>query len=1185
MDEQSIFLQALEQPAGQIRDRWLDDTCAGDADLRARIDALLARDAQMGSFLENPPSAFDGTIIGQVDVDLAASMEAGLTAALGTGEAVILGDAGHSVLKSLGKSINVPHVMLRESKAEGPDPIVRPQSYEMSNGTSDSRYQLQGEIARGGMGAIIKGRDTDLGRDLAIKVLLDSHKDKPEVIQRFIEEAQIGGQMQHPGIAPIYELGQFKDKRPFFSMKLVKGETLAKLLARRKDQTEDRGRFLGIFEQVCQTMAYAHSRGVIHRDLKPANVMVGAFGEVQVMDWGLAKVLSVGGIADEKEARDTQVDKSIIQTLRSQPGSDAPGTFGTLGSQTQMGSVMGTPAYMPPEQALGEIDNLDERADVFGLGAILCEILTGKPPYVGEDGTQVYRMASRGKLQDAFSRLDGCGADADLITLTKHCLELEPVDRPRDAGVLAERISDYLESVETKLRQSEIERATEAARAEEALNTAREQEVAAQAERRARKLQLSLAAGTVAVLIAAGIATTWVAVAQSQLRQDAMIAEREANAAREKAESARHLESEQRRLAEEQRSRAEQEEALAKSAKQQAELERMHSLNMLADMQTERGFRAGKEGQPAEAALWFTHAALLTPHDPDRQMANHRRAETWGSQAMKPVALLKVSDARITHFAFDREGSRALTISGGRLRVWDWRNEIVFPWTDSFNDVSDAEWSPDGNVLAIGRNSHFVQLVDSSTGNVLSSFDNAETAMVLAWAPDGTRLVTAGSHVQIWNVTDTPVRESDWPHPKPVYGVNFNRSGSRLVTACQDNLARVFATQDATASAPLSSPVDHKPVQYRRFATPVFCDNDRRLVTFSSSRMPALWDAESGSPVETPWTHFGYTVDRCLSVGPDHQWVVAGGARGCWLFTTDGKSVELQHPNHVDNAVFTSDGKSVLTTGYDGTARHFPLEKLDSDSPAAGYPQSLPQQGTFASGYVTPNGECCAIHTDYGVVFWERQASSDLSRTLHWQGQLWLPRFSFDGELVTPGARHSYSSTWWGQKTTLSVSRVSDGQPAGPAIALEGKLVDSCVCSNSRLVAAACDTESDGLLTIYDIASGRPVLDSLQLAARPRSIDSHPERAQIAVLSQDGTLQVFDTQTGSLQFESEHARESSYDCLTTRFSPDGGSLIVVMNEAVYVREPQSGRLRFEPIRSSTNVGVCRSIAFFPTAVF
>lgn len=138
-------------------------------------------------------------------------------------QAVVIGHVGQSVLKSFGHTMELPRVALRDAVEQGNEPIVRPKSLEMPDGTSDSRYQLHGEIARGGMGAILKGRDTDLGGDLAIKVLLDQHKNKPEVVQRFIEEAQIGGQLQHPGIVPVYELGQFADQRPFFSMKLVKG--------------------------------------------------------------------------------------------------------------------------------------------------------------------------------------------------------------------------------------------------------------------------------------------------------------------------------------------------------------------------------------------------------------------------------------------------------------------------------------------------------------------------------------------------------------------------------------------------------------------------------------------------------------------------------------------------------------------------------------------------------------------------------------------------------------------------------------------------------------------------------------------------------------------------------------------------------------------------------------------------
>ena len=163
------------------------------------------------------------------------------------------------------------------------------------------RYRFDGEIARGGMGAVLRGRDVDLGRDLAIKVLLEKFANRPDVARRFIEEAQIGGQLQHPGVVPIYDIGRFGD-RPFFTMKLVKGQTLAAILGERTDPSADRPRLLGIALQVSQAMAYAHAKGVIHRDLKPANIMVGAFGEVQVMDWGLAKVLAEGGVHDEERA-------------------------------------------------------------------------------------------------------------------------------------------------------------------------------------------------------------------------------------------------------------------------------------------------------------------------------------------------------------------------------------------------------------------------------------------------------------------------------------------------------------------------------------------------------------------------------------------------------------------------------------------------------------------------------------------------------------------------------------------------------------------------------------------------------------------------------------------------------------------------------------------------------------------
>jgi serine/threonine protein kinase/predicted Zn-dependent protease len=388
-----------------------------------------------------------------------------------------------SVLEVVARiSGEVQKLLLRDSPSEdGGSPILDTSSpdfrtiRQLSSGRGD--YELLGEIARGGMGVILKGHDRDIGRDVAVKVLRQELAKRPEALQRFVEEAQIGGQLQHPGIVPVYEMGLLADERPYFTMKLVKGRTLSALLTERAGAAAERPRFLAIFEQVCQTMAYAHSKGVVHRDLKPANVMVGAFGEVQVLDWGLAKVLAQGGVADEKRERQRDSQASVIATIRNRPGSP--------GSHSLAGSVMGTPTYMPPEQARGEIDRLDERSDVFALGAILCEILTGKPPYAGEP-EEVMSRAANAELADATQRLEECEADAELVALAKRCLAPAPSARPRHAGLLAKEVAAWRDSLDQRARAAEIAAAAAGVRADE--------------ERRRRRLTLLLAVSVVVIL-------------------------------------------------------------------------------------------------------------------------------------------------------------------------------------------------------------------------------------------------------------------------------------------------------------------------------------------------------------------------------------------------------------------------------------------------------------------------------------------------------------------------------------------------------------------------------------------------------------------------------------------------------------------------------------------------------------
>lgn len=390
-------------------------------------------------------------------------------------------ERGDSVLDVIERLTGAaPRVELRaEDSANLARPVDTP-SRSLPQGRG--HYSLAGEIARGGMGVILRGRDTDLGREVAIKVMHADLSKQSGVVQRFIEEAQISGQLQHPGIVPVYELGLMADERPYFTMKLIRGRTFADILLEREETTSDRRRMLDIFTSICQTIAYAHSRGVIHRDLKPANVMVGAFGEVQVVDWGLAKVLGSAHAANPR-APESETTPS-----------NEPVRVGARETHSIIGSVMGTPAYMPPEQARGETDALDERCDVFALGAILCEVLTGDPPY-GGNHLKMLHQASNALLQQAFDDLDRCDADRDLVELCKQCLSARREDRPGDASILVLRLRAYFESLDERIRRAQIEAA--------------EARVKATEEQRARKLTIALAGSVVATVLVAVAGVLW----------------------------------------------------------------------------------------------------------------------------------------------------------------------------------------------------------------------------------------------------------------------------------------------------------------------------------------------------------------------------------------------------------------------------------------------------------------------------------------------------------------------------------------------------------------------------------------------------------------------------------------------------------------------------------------------------
>jgi len=329
-----------------------------------------------------------------------------------------------------------------------------------AHGLKESRYKLIGEIARGGMGAILKVWDEDLRRELAMKVVLGrGDKDgsrpstpatdvDPKALGRFLEEAQITGQLDHPGIVPVHELGLNSEGGVYFTMRLVKGRDLSQIfrLVFKEEEGWNTTRALGVLLKVSEAMAFAHDKHVIHRDLKPANIMVGRFGEVYVMDWGLARVIATSEPHDLRVRGVGSVDKhksSVILTER------RAGVSMTMDSAlfTMDGDVVGTPAYMSPEQARGKISELDARTDVYAAGAMLYHLLARRMPYAPADGKitafDVLMAAREGPPQPLIEL--NAHVPGELVAITEKAMAREPGERYADMEELGEDLRAYLE--------------------------------------------------------------------------------------------------------------------------------------------------------------------------------------------------------------------------------------------------------------------------------------------------------------------------------------------------------------------------------------------------------------------------------------------------------------------------------------------------------------------------------------------------------------------------------------------------------------------------------------------------------------------------------------------------------------------------------------------------------------------
>ncbi len=394
------WVLAKEKPLGQI----LVDQKALGAERRTLLEALVQEHLKLHDNDAEKSLAAIGSA-GTIKEDLARVDDAGLHASLARVPAAAAHDPYLTVAQSVGASTS-----------------------------TGSRFRIVRPHARGGLGEVFVAEDEELHREVAVKQIQDRHADDPESRQRFVQEAEITGGLEHPGIVPVYGLGNYADGRPYYAMRFIRGDSLKDAIkrfhdaaAKQRSPTEraiELRSLLGRFLDVCNAIEYAHSRGVLHRDLKPGNIMLGKYGETLVVDWGLAKAV------DRPDIAPTLGESKLTPTSS---GGTAP---------TQMGSAIGTPQYMSPEQAAGRLDLLGPASDVYSLGATLYCLLTGKAPYEDADLGTLLQRVGRGDFTPPQKVNSEVGPSLDAIC--RKALALEPAARYASPAALADDIEHWL---------------------------------------------------------------------------------------------------------------------------------------------------------------------------------------------------------------------------------------------------------------------------------------------------------------------------------------------------------------------------------------------------------------------------------------------------------------------------------------------------------------------------------------------------------------------------------------------------------------------------------------------------------------------------------------------------------------------------------------------------------------------
>ena len=870
-----------------------------------------------------------------------------------------------------------------------------PESEEQSAVSADvpvtheqpGRYELGREFGRGGQARVLLAMDRHLGREVAWKELLAPHLGGPvqsasgAATTRFLREARITGQLEHPNIVPVHELGTRPDGSLYYTMRVVRGETLDQRLEGCGD-LDARLELLGAFWDMCNAIAYAHSRGIIHRDLKPSNVMVGEFGETVVLDWGLAKVR---GSEDPRGAE-------IADRMERLQGAGA--------SETIAGWAVGTPSYMSPEQAEGEVEAIDERSDVWGLGAVLYALLTGRPPFEGNNPYHVVAQVRTEPVQPVGSLCPA--APPELVAVAEKALQRDRALRYQSARELAEEVSAYM----TGRRVAAYEYSSWellrrfAARNKAAVGASAAVLVAvlvslvlvagawqsaeqARAEEHAQRLQahfvLAQAYGLQSdrLLQEQQALRARIFAAASQLNNPANPAgpfhdpgfgllRPDADRLLVKASSRlyqgehRHVRRLEARIT---RRDALMDVAFSPDGRLVATAEFAHGFTV-RDLETgqdlmsvpERGtvtygiafFPDGERiavgGKGPAIQVWKIGASepLLTIEHPDlrstttvavspdgRLIASRggqdlRGIAIWDADDGSLVAMHPTLDEEVSGLAFAPDGSLAVAAYSDPVRILDPRSgeeRLRIP-VPAPGYVYWVAYSPDGERLLGAATDGTTRIWSAHTGEEVEVLESHEEGFYhAAFSPDGARVATAGSKgtVGLWSAVTGQLLAKLSDHSGAVSAVAFSPDGSRLASAGYDKLLRLWslAPDDGLARWHMAN------IGYRMAYDPT----GARFATADLEGQAEIFDRRTHARLHSLITHFD-TI-RGLAFSPDGATLaVSGRPEGVALY--DAATGELGarldgHDGAVWGVAFSPDGRLLATGSADQTVRLWDL--------------------------------------------------------------------------------------------------------------------------------------------------------------------------------------------------------------------------------------------------------------------